>query len=286
MNAITKFDEYLPTIIDNTEAVEELMLQFPQADCPVRHIFGPGVYIRELTMFADTYAIGHHQNFEHMNVMIKGKVRMYNPDGTTTVLTAPQTFVGKPGRKVGYVIEDTVWQNIYADTEQDVDKLEAKYLTKSEFNLEVQSEVQKLLGNVRQEDRDDYQLLLKQIGMTEEEVRVQVDNTTDRTELPFGNYKFQTGDSLIEGKGVFAVGNINKLELIGPARINGLRTILGYQVNHSKYPNAFMVAEGNDIMLVALNNIKGKQGTFLGEEITVDYRQALVTNLQIGQKEQ
>jgi hypothetical protein len=221
-----------------------------------------------------------------MNVMIKGKVRMYNPDGTTTVLTAPQTFVGKPGRKVGYVIEDTVWQNIYADTEQDVDKLEAKYLTKSEFNLEVQSEVQKLLGNVRQEDRDDYQLLLKQIGMTEEEVRVQVDNTTDRTELPFGNYKFQTGDSLIEGKGVFAVGNINKLELIGPARINGLRTILGYQVNHSKYPNAFMVAEGNDIMLVALNNIKGKQGTFLGEEITVDYRQALVTNLQIGQKEQ
>ena len=280
---LIKFEEYLPSIIDNTNEVEKLMLQFPQADCPVRHIFGPGVYIRELSMKADTYAIGHHQNFEHMNVMLKGKVRMYNEDGTTTILTAPLTFIGKPGRKVGYVLEDTVWQNIYADTEQDVDKLESKYLTKSDFNLEVQDNLVKLLGNVRQADRDDYQDLLKEIQMTESEVRAQVDNTTDRCELPFGNYKFQTSDSLIEGKGVFAVGNIDKLEFIGPARIDGLRTILGYQVNHSKTPNAFMVAEGNNIMLIALTDIKGKQGTFLGDEITVDYRQALVTNLQIGE---
>src|SRR5213079_638452 len=114
------------------DLIEREFLKLPQVDCPVVHRFGPGIYIREVTVPAGSYAIGHAQRFEHMNVFLKGRVTVMNDDGTSTDLVAPMTFIGKPGRKIGYVHEDMVWQNIYATAETDIATLEATYLDKSE----------------------------------------------------------------------------------------------------------------------------------------------------------
>jgi hypothetical protein len=38
------------------------------------------------------------------------------------------TFVGKPGRKVAYIIETVVFQNIYATDETDIEKLENMFV--------------------------------------------------------------------------------------------------------------------------------------------------------------
>jgi hypothetical protein len=101
--------------------------------------------------------------------------------------------------------------------------------------------------------------------------------------MPFGSYKFTVDLSKIEGKGVMASGNIKEGEVIGPARINKMRTPLGRYTNHSKNPNAKMVLKENgDIDLVAVSNIAGYKGGQLGEEITVDYRQVL--RLSLGEK--
>ena len=113
------------------EAVESKMLDINQVECPVVHRFGPGIYIREVTIPADSFAIGHKQNFEHMNVFLKGRVTMLNEDGSTTELKAPMIFVGQPGRKIGYIHEDMVWLNIYATNETDIEKLEAHYFKKA-----------------------------------------------------------------------------------------------------------------------------------------------------------
>ncbi len=118
-------------LVAQMENAEKELLQHPQADCPVVHHFGPGVCIREVFMAAGTLAIGHKQKFEHLNLMLRGKVMVINDDVTANVLTAPMIFVGKPGRKIGYVLEDMVWQNIYATDETDVKKLEAMFLDKS-----------------------------------------------------------------------------------------------------------------------------------------------------------
>jgi hypothetical protein len=88
--------------------------------------------MREVTIPSGSIAIGHHQNFEHMNIFLKGRVTMVNSDGTTSELNAPMCFVGKPGRKIGYIHEDVVWLNVYPTEETSVEKLEAHYLTKSE----------------------------------------------------------------------------------------------------------------------------------------------------------
>lgn len=116
------------------EAVEAFMLSLPdevKQDIPVNHHFGPGVYIREITMPAGTMAVGHEQRFDHLNILLTGAVAMYEETGVK-VLRAPMIFVGKPGRKLGMVIEQCTWLNVFATDETDVSKLEEMIAKKSD----------------------------------------------------------------------------------------------------------------------------------------------------------
>jgi len=65
-------------------------------------------------------------------------------------------------------------------------------------------------------------------------------------------------------------------DLIAPARIAGMRTPAGRYTNHSNTPNSAMILTAcGDINLIALRDIEGCKGGDNGEEITIDYRQAL-----------
>ena len=122
-------------------------------------------------------------------------------------------------------------------------------------------------------EHEDYALLLKERNMTEDQAQAIVTNPIDLIPLPLGQYKFTFSDSPIHGKGVFAVANIAKGEVIGPARIEGNRTPIGRYTNHSPNPNAFpMLVENGTIVLVANTNIHGSSGGVKGDEITVNYR--------------
>lgn len=146
----TKTDEldYVKTV----ELAEQKCLKLPQVECPIVHRFGPGIYIREMFIPAGTFVIGHHHNFENTNIMLKGRLTLLNEDGTTTELTAPFFYVGKPGRKMAYIHEDVVWQNIYATDERDIEKLESQFITKSTewiANKELLDNIVKLQLEVR-----------------------------------------------------------------------------------------------------------------------------------------
>ena len=43
------------------QTLEAVFLEQPQVDCPVVHRFGPGIYIREVTIPAGALSIGHYQ---------------------------------------------------------------------------------------------------------------------------------------------------------------------------------------------------------------------------------
>ena len=219
------------------DELEGWMLQQPQAPCNVRHRFAPGLYIREVTILADTYAIGHHQKTEHMNVMLTGSVTVMREDGSWEYLVAPQSFVAPPGRKVGYIHEDMVWLNIYATDETDIDKLEAMYLEKSP-TYQAQ-ETPPLLTH-----DDDYEQMLKDLGVTSEQVRAESERTLDLCSFPQGNYKVRIGPSSIEGQGLLASSDIKNREFICHGRIAGKRTPAGRYTNHSKNPNAEMLRVG------------------------------------------
>lgn len=256
--------------------LEQHMLALPQAECPVVHHFGPGIYVREVTLPAGTLAIGHAQRFEHLNIMLTGAVAILKEDGTTEVLRAPMIFVGKPGRKVGFVLETCVWQNVYATNERDIDKLEAMFLDKSETWQAYHATQQALEHQARQADRDDFADLIAEAGFDAETVRNQSENESDQIGMPPGYAAITIRASAIEGLGVFLSYPVEAGALIGPARINGMRTPLGRYTNHSSNPNAqFVRSDNGHIYLVALRRIAGCEGGSMGEEVTVDYRQAL-----------
>lgn len=255
---------------------EEVMLAQEQAYCPVVHHFGPGIYIREVSMAAGLFAIGHRQTQEHVNIMLKGKVLMLNDDGSTKELVAPLMFTGKPGRKIGYILEDVVWQNVYATEERDVEVLESMFLDKSAVWQDLEA---RRLGALRKEhvsDRDDFQRMLNESGFTAHAVQHQSENTEDQCPMPQGSWKVKTGQSPIQGTGVFLTMHAEDNEILGPARVNGLRTPLGRYVNHSASPNARMeLLPNGDIQLVTSRRIYGCTGGLDGDEVTIDYRQAL-----------
>jgi|FLOH01.1.fsa_nt_gi hypothetical protein len=265
------------SLVHKVAEVEKKLLSVEQADCPLYHHFGPGLYIREVHIPAGTMAMGHHQRLPHMNVMIKGRVIMLNEDGTSRELVAPRTFMAPPGRKVGYVLEDVVWQNIYPTDETDVEVLEATYLDKSEYSVEYKKNADRIRSITHNQDREDYSSMLDEFGFTEEIARMQSENESDQITMPYGWSKATVRDSTIEGKGFFANAPLAAGEVIAPALVGDMRTPAGRYTNHSMKPNAEMVKRSDgDVDLVALVDISGCKGGSIGDEITVDYRQAIL----------
>lgn len=258
------------------DQAERAMLTHPQADCSVVHHFGPGIYVRELHMHAGVFAVGHHQRQQHLNILLKGRVLMLQNDGTTVEVVAPMTFIGQPGRKMGYVLEDVVWQNVYATDITDVPTLESMFLDKSAAWEEVDVVRAQSAHDCHTADREDFHAMLDEYGFNAVTVRAQSDNTDDQCRMPFGMWCFKTGQSPIHGIGVFMTSFVPAGYVVGPARLEGLRTPLGRYTNHSANPNARMeLLPNGDIQLVLTRPARGCVGGEDGEEVTIDYRQAL-----------
>ncbi len=258
----------------DVQALETALCCLPQADCPVIHHFGPGVYIREVHLPAGASVVGHAHRHTHLCVMLAGRLTMIGMDGTRREVSAPATFMGKAGRKLAVIHEDVIFQNIYATDETDVGTLEAQLFDKSAAFIEAQNQL--LIAVDHLGDQDDYALAIAEHGFTPAQVAAIVENEADQLPFPHGGYKVQVGTSLIHGKGMFATGCFEAGEVIAPARIDGRRTPAGRFINHAKEPNAAMIArDGGGIDCVALRKIEGCKGGNLGDEITIDYRQAL-----------
>lgn len=266
------------TIPDAVDKLEVEMLKLEQAQCPVYHHFSPGLYIREVNLPAGIIAVGHRQRKEHLNIFLKGRVSIVNDDGEVTEMQAPMLFTGKPGRKCGYIHEDTVWLNIYPTEERDVEILEKTFLDKSQNWQDAQTE-----QLARVIDRDDYKKVLAEYGYTEERVRAESENLEDQIPFPNGSYPVGIFDSGIQGRGLFATANIKAGDIIAPTRIKDKRTPAGRYTNHALNPNATMEMFGDTVYLVALKDITGCCGGVTGEEITVNYRDVLKFKFSEGE---
>jgi hypothetical protein len=96
----------------------------PQVECPEKHHFGPNVYIKEVTLPAGAVIVGKYHRHEHLCNMVSGRMIVVDSEGNRTELVAPMTFMAKAGRKIAYIIETVVFQNIYSTSETDIQKLE------------------------------------------------------------------------------------------------------------------------------------------------------------------
>ncbi|NBQ40749.1 MAG: hypothetical protein EBU34_13470 [Alphaproteobacteria bacterium] len=105
------------------EQLEKMMQAYDPAILPITHHFADGIYAREMFMPAGAILTGAVHKTNHMCILSKGHVRVASEDGPID-LVAPATIIAPPGTKRAiYALEDSVWTNIHATTETNLDKL-------------------------------------------------------------------------------------------------------------------------------------------------------------------
>ena len=130
------------------EKLEDGLFACEQPECPVRNLFAPDVYMREITMPADSVIIGHEHKTEHFNIVLKGKARVVQDD-KVEYIEAPCIFVSKAGvRKVLYIEEEMVWATVHPTKETDLEKIEKETICKSDTWLANTKE----LNNIRNKE--------------------------------------------------------------------------------------------------------------------------------------
>lgn len=113
--------------------------------------------------------------------------------------------------------------------------------------------------------QEDYKAFCLEIGMTEEEIQVLVQNESDMTDFDEETDVYKS-ESIISGEGLFAKDEFSRGEPIGKATIGDKRTPLGRYTNHSHSPNVEpRVIDGNCMFFA--NQFIEKD-----TELTVNYR--------------
>lgn len=136
---------------ERVQRLEDILVQYPQVECPVKHHFAPGVYAREMTIPAGVYATGAVHKTEHLSIISSGHCLLTTDEGPKEI-HGPCTFVSRPGAKRALVaITETVMTTIHPTEETDLDKL-CELLTEStSAQLLGGSENRQLLANKARE---------------------------------------------------------------------------------------------------------------------------------------
>lgn len=244
---------------DRIAAYEAFVANHVQMPIPVKHEFIHGLYKREIVFPKGTLATGRLHPVDHMDVMLEGSMLIATDDGMKRI-DAPCTLISRAGtKKAGIALTKTRWASYHPTSATTVEEVEAEIFVDGYEDIELTTTYSNVTA-----DHTSYKEAIAALGMTECDVQVQVQNTTDQMCMPVG-YEVELFDSPIHGKGMFSCKEFKEGELIAPGRLNGLRTPIGRYTNHSANPNSVMrMDESGDVHLYALRDINL-------EELTTDY---------------
>jgi hypothetical protein len=266
------FEVLLP-FAQKIEALQENLLQMPQADIVTTHTFKPNLYERAIRIPAWTVLTGAEHKTNYKIRLEKGTIAV-NVGDEVKIMTAPCEFEAKAGaQRVGRVFdEEVIWVDIYnnPDNCKDIAVLEERLYVVPACGLG-ENRVALMIQNAQ----NDYNLFVSQLGLDQAQINEIVQIESDLIDMPEG-YAVELRDSKIHGKGLFATKRFEAGDAICPGRINGKRTPAGRFINHSFDSNVIPTLVGDDINAVA------KRIIHIGEELLVDYRSSMRVNFGIA----
>lgn len=113
--------------IDELEAA--LLDNFETVDCPLKHRFVPGMYIREIFMPKNSIITSLIHNTTHPFFILQGKVSVFSENDGVQVLEAPYVGITTPNtRRVLRIHEDCVWVTCHVTDIQPKDNSEESIL--------------------------------------------------------------------------------------------------------------------------------------------------------------
>ncbi len=120
------------TMLEKVTLFENEMKKEKQIDLKVNHHFSKDVYARELFIPKGVILTGHIHKYENLNIMTKGDMSVLVGEEVKRI-KAPFIVVSPPGTKrIAYAHEDTIWITIHGTDEKDLDKIENKFIAKTD----------------------------------------------------------------------------------------------------------------------------------------------------------
>lgn len=111
--------------------------EIEEQECPVKHRFSKGCYIREIFMPKGTLIVGKIHATEHFNILLTGRVTVATAEGVEEIV-APYTFISLAGtQKVVAIHEDCLWQTVHVTNSTDLDEIEKEVIVDDYDNLSV-----------------------------------------------------------------------------------------------------------------------------------------------------
>lgn len=102
-----------------------------QEGMPLKHLFAPGAYGRQITVPKDHWVIGKIHKHAHLNFLMKGRVAVLTEDGLM-VMEAPFSFVSRVGAKrLVLALEECVWATVHLTDKTDLAEIEDEVIAKT-----------------------------------------------------------------------------------------------------------------------------------------------------------
>lgn len=129
---------------DKIAEFERLLGSLPGAvhgdsqEFPLNHLFGGGIYCREIFLPAGSVCVGKIHKTTHPNFIMKGKcIVTTNFSDDPVEITAPMYFFSEAGvKKVVCAIEDTTWVTVHITDETDLEIIEEQVIAKDYSELD------------------------------------------------------------------------------------------------------------------------------------------------------
>jgi len=147
MNEINIIDASLSEIVEGGESrrkelrdkivnLEKAILDIPgttygdQADCPLKHSFGDGIYIREIFTPAGKLIVTKIHKKAHPYFVLKGKLSVLTEEGPK-LIEAPYYGITPAGTKrVCLIHEDVTWVTCHVTESKDLAQIEQEVIAK------------------------------------------------------------------------------------------------------------------------------------------------------------
>lgn len=111
--------------------LEKAMREYPVLECPLQHVFTPGLYTRIIMMPADTLVASKIHKTEHPFFILKGMAWVKVNEGDWKKIEAPYAGITLPGtRRVLYIEEECIWatSHVLAKEGETVEEIEERII--------------------------------------------------------------------------------------------------------------------------------------------------------------
>lgn len=117
-------------------------------ELPLRHIFTPGLYTREISIPAGTLLTSLIHKTEHPFLLSKGKAKVF--DNEMKEIEAPYLGITKPNtRRVIYAITDIIWTTFHVTEKTNIENIEKDIIIEYKNNLLNNDQINRFKNIVR-----------------------------------------------------------------------------------------------------------------------------------------